>query len=156
MEESHAIPWGRLAGAGLAIVVLTLAGVIWLGLSQELLRTEMATLTQTVREMPAAPAPSPPVDPTAELKATREALVKLTAKVDALASSEDAKAIARLAVEIKTLANRVEALTTAKAAPPRETKPAPAQTQTPHRTPPAEEEVAPRPFFGPGYPNWGY
>ncbi|HWQ09732.1 MAG TPA: hypothetical protein VN436_11505 [Holophaga sp.] len=143
--ESDAISRGRIAGAAIVVLLLNLAGVVWLGISQELTRTELAQLARTTRE---APAPALPTGLETEVKATRDAVAKLAAKVDALIAGDDAKAVSRLTVEVKNLANRVEALATAKAAPAKESKPG-------LRRP--NEEDAPRPFFGPGYPAYpGY
>lgn len=144
MEQQN-IPWGPVAVAALAVVVLNLIGMLWLGVSQERLRAEVADLFRQVRETPSA-APAP-VDPSPELKAMREALAKLAVKVDNLAANtDDAKAVSRLTVEVKNLASRVESLAAAKTAPARDNRPAQRR--------PAEQEVSPRPFFGPGYPNW--
>ena len=141
---------GRLVAAAAAVLVLNLAGVVWLGFSQEMLRAEIAALGHSVRETPApAPAGPPPADPSRELAALREALARVAAKVDALAATDEGKAVARLTLEVKNLANRVEALAAAKNAPARETKPAAPRVR--------DDEAPPRPFFGPGYPAWpGY
>jgi hypothetical protein len=154
--EQQEMPKGRLVGAAIALLLINLAAVIWLGFSQEMLRADIARLGQTVRELPRAASPESPAP---ELQAMTEALGKLSAQVDALAATDPAKAVARLAAEVKTLSGRVEALAaartaSAKAASPKAT-PAKNGKSAPYRN--QDEEDAPRPFFGPGYPAWpGY
>jgi len=157
--EQPSISWGPVAGAALAIVLLNLTGMLWLGVSQERARADIAQLARQVRETPAPPAPA---DLSLELKSLRESLDTLAAKVDGLAATADPKAVARLAAEMKNLSNRVEALAAVKAAPAKAVKPAqPARPAQPAQTAPPrpiiEDDQPPRPFYGPGYPAWpGY
>ena len=98
--EQPSISWGPVAGAALAIVLLNLTGMLWLGVSQERARADIAQLARQVRETPASPAPA---DLSLELKSLRESLDTLAAKVDGLAATADPKAVARLAAEMKNL-----------------------------------------------------
>ncbi len=159
MNEHPAVPWGRIAAAGLVVLVLTLCGVVWLAFSQELLRTEIRELRQIALERPEKAPPSPLEG---DVKALREAVAKLTAKVDAIRIPDASKPVDRLAVEVKNLANRVEAMENAAKAQSREpkSKKAAAQKSAPAAQPqpqPQVEEYPNRPFFGPGLPAYpGY
>jgi len=154
---------GRIAVAAAAMLALVLAGVLWLGVSFEMLRTEVAGLSRAVREAPAAPQPTAGPDLAPDIAALREAVAGLSAKVDRLAAGDEAKAVSRLAAEIKTLTARVEALAAAKAAPAkpaasREDRSAPPPRQTaPAPRPIIDPDQSTPPFYGPGYPAWpGY
>lgn len=151
MEQQN-LPRGSLVVAAVAVLLLLLAGVVWLGFSQEMLRAEVAALDRTFREQPRAA----PADTSSELQVLTEAVGKLAAEVDALAATDPAKAVSRLSVDVKALAgrvdvlaSRVEALAKVKTAAPRPTKPGPARKE--------ELPEPPRPYYGPGYPAWpGY
>lgn len=148
--EQQDLPRSRLVAAAITLLLLTFAGVVWLGFSQEMLRTEVAALGRSLGELPRE---APSVEPSPDMQALTAAVAKLSAKVDALAAADAAKAVSRLSGEVKTLAGRVEALTgrvaalaTAKSGKGRKAGP-----------PTPETPEAPRPFFGPGYPAWpGY
>jgi len=142
MEQPSSIGWGPIAAVALIIVLLNVTGMLWLGVSQERMRTDIARLARQVREQPVAPAA---VGDAADLKAIQDGLAALTAKVDGLAAAADPKAVARLASEMKTLSGRVDALA--------KTKAAPAKT-TGRPRPIIEDDQPPRPFYGPGYPAW--
>jgi hypothetical protein len=152
MEQQN-LPRGSLVVAVVAVLLLLLAGVVWLGFSQEMLRAEVAALDRAFREQPRATAPA---DTSPEIQVLTEAVGKLAAEVDALAATDPAKAVSRLSVDVKALAgrvdvlaSRVEALAKVKAAAPRPTKSVPARKE--------ELPEPPRPFYGPGYPAWpGY
>lgn len=105
----------RLAAAGLAILVLSMAGIVLLAFSQEVLRTEVRELRQDVLERAGSGA-SPAA---ADIAALREALSEMSRKLDALAGkpAETARSVDRLSVEVKNLANRVEAMAAARAKP---------------------------------------
>ena len=161
MHEASNPPRGRIVAAAVVMLALVLAGVLWLGVSLEMLRTEMAGLARSIREVP-PPAIAAP-DVSADVAALREAVGRLAAKVDALASGDEAKAVARLASEIKSLSTKVDALAAAKApaskpAAAREEKPASIPRQTvPAPRPIIDPDESSRPFYGPGYPAWpGY
>ena len=148
--DRQEFPWGRVAAAGVITLLLNLAGVIWLGMSQERLRASMAALDQEVR---ALPAPAPCGDNAAvekEISALRQALSGLSGKLEALkAPKDDGKALDRLAGEVKALTAKVEALGAAKAAKP---------AKSGKQAAPSPERPAPgSPYYGPGYPGWpGY
>lgn len=160
-------PFGRVAVAGVLVLLLVLAGVVWLGFATERLRTDVLAVERAVREMPPPLPPLPGKDAAgleAEVKALREAMAKLASRVEALRAAEDTKALERLTAEIRALSGRVENLS-AKAAPAPAGKAAkpgkPAAPAKKEKTPPAREvpaeDVPPRPYYGPGYPGWpGY
>lgn len=157
--DRQTFPWGRVAAAAVMVLLLILAGVVWLGVATEQLRTDVASLERAVRE---TPPPLPAKDTSgleAEVKGLREALTKLTARVEALRAAEDTKALERLTGEIRSLAGKVEALAGAKAPAAKPGKPAKAEKPekaSPSRAEPAGE-TPPRPYYGPGYPGWpGY
>lgn len=163
MHEASNPLRGRIVASAVVMLALILAGVLWLGVSLEMLRTEVSGLARAQRETP-PPAIAAP-DVSADVAALREAVGKLSTKVDALASGDEAKAVARLASEIKALSAKVDALAAAKtttapkpAAAAREGKPASAPRQTvPAPRPIIDPEESSRPFYGPGYPAWpGY
>jgi len=148
MEQPSSIGWGPIAAVALIIVLLNVTGMLWLGVSQERMRTDIARLARQVREKPAVPAA---VEDAADLKAIQDGLAALTAKVDGLAAAADPKAVARLASEMKTLSGRVDALAKTKAAPAKAASPA---KTTGRPRPIIEDDQPPRPFYGPGYPAW--
>ncbi len=165
--DRQTFPWSRVAVAGVAVALLILAGVVWLGFAFERLRTEVMSVERAVRETP-PPLPAPAVSTAgleAEIKAVREAVGKLSARVEALRAAEDTKALERLTAEIKALSGRVDALGNArtpaakagkaeKAGAAEKKEKAPAARETPETDP---RGVAPRPYYGPGYPGWpGY
>lgn len=141
---------GRLLAAGLVVLVLNLTGVVLLGFSQEMLRSDLAALARQVRETPAPVSAQPlPPDPSPDLAALRASVDKLTTKVNALVENDPSKSVGRLTLEVKNLASRVEALASAKSTPPHSTRSAAPKSQ--NLLPP------PRPYFGPDYPAWpGY
>jgi uncharacterized iron-regulated membrane protein len=155
--NGQAFPLERVAIAGVAVLLLTLAGVVWLGFANERLRQQVTALDAAVAAIPPA-APATDVSGlAAQVKATREAVDKLAARVEALRGRDDAKALDRLAGEIRAVGAKVEALAAARKSAPKNEK---TQKNTPPSTPrraPATQEEAPRPFYGPGYPAWpGY
>ena len=92
MEQQN-IPWGPVAVAALAVVLLNMIGMVWIGVSQERSRADIARLGQQFREIPAAPA-QPDASP--ELAAIQKRLDTLATKLDSLApNAEDAKAVAQ-------------------------------------------------------------
>lgn len=147
--EKREFPWGRVAAAGVMLLLLNLAGVVWLSLSQERLRLDLAALDQEVRSLPAPPTCADPTALTADIAALRQTMTGLAAKVDGLrAPASDAKALERLAAEVKNLSGRVDALAAAAKAP----------AKTGKTTKPASR-VRPQtaPYPGPVYPGWpGY
>jgi TolA-binding protein len=154
-------PWGRVAAAGVLVLLLVLAGVVWLGFATERLRTDVLAVERAVREMPP---PLPARDSSgleAEVKALREAMAKLSSRVEALRAAEDTKALERLTAEIRALSGRVEGLS-AKAAPAAAGKAgksgaAGKKEKTPAVRETPGDDTPPRPYYGPGYPGWpGY
>lgn len=145
--EQQGIGWGPVAAVALIVVLLNLTGMLWLGVSQERARADIARLARQIREKPAG-APD-------ELKAIRDSLAALSAKVDGLAATADPKAVARLVTEVKNLSNRINALTKAKRSAPSKTAASAPKAAKPR--PLIENPQPPRPFYGPGYPVWpGY
>ncbi|WP_428564513.1 MAG: hypothetical protein ACP59X_02355 [Solidesulfovibrio sp. DCME] len=153
--EKREFPWGRVVTAGVMLLVLNLAGVVWLSLSQERLRTDMAALDRDVRAIP----PAAPCGDTealeSEIAALRQAISGLAAKADSpRPPKDDTKALDRLAGEVKGLAAKVDALAAAKAPPPKPAKNGKADQATPRPQAPAAPGT---PYYGPGYPGWpGY
>ncbi|EFL52509.1 conserved hypothetical protein [Solidesulfovibrio fructosivorans JJ]] len=155
--DAQTYPWGRVATAGVAALVLILAGVIWLGFANERLRQEVRAVAVSVKALPPA---APAVDVTGlagQVKAVGEAVAALSAKVDALRGRDAAKALERLSGEVRALSAKVDGLVAAKAAPAKSGKTGKKSAASPSRSAPVEDGAQPRPFFGPGYPAWpGY
>ncbi|MEA4858362.1 hypothetical protein [Solidesulfovibrio sp.] len=153
--EKRDFPWGRLAAAGITVLLLNLAGVVWLNLTQERLRTELAALDRDVRAIP----PAAPCGDTealeSEIAALRQAVTGLAAKTESpRPQKDDAKALDRLAGEVKNLAAKVEALAAAKAPPAKPAGNGKSDKSAPRPQAPA---VPGNPYYGPGYPGWpGY
>uniref|UniRef100_I2PYI2 Uncharacterized protein n=1 Tax=Desulfovibrio sp. U5L TaxID=596152 RepID=I2PYI2_9BACT len=162
--DRQTFPWGRVAAAGVLVLLLVLAGVVWLGFATERLRTDVLSVERAVREMPPPLPPVPAKDASgleAEVKALREAMAKLSSRVEALRAAEDTKALERLTAEIRALSGRVEGLSV-KAAPAATGKAgksgaAAKKEKTPAGRETPGDEAPPRPYYGPGYPGWpGY
>lgn len=155
--NGQAFPLERVAIAGVAVLLLILAGVIWLGFANERLRQQMTALDAAVAAIPPTTPATDVSDLAAQVKATREAVDKLAARVDTLRGRDDAKALDRLAGEIRAVGAKVDALAAARnSAAKNEKTQKNTSSSTPRRAPVIQEEP-PRPFYGPGYPAWpGY
>jgi hypothetical protein len=148
--ENSTVPCGRMAAAAVAILVLALIGILLLGFFLEVLRADVRELRQAVLERPqGAPAVA------ADIKALREAVDGLSAKIDAIHIPDSSKSADRLSVEVKNLANRVEAMTNAAHRP---AKAGSGGKTTRKAAPqPQDNEDASRPYYGPVYPVYpGY
>ena len=96
----------RLLVAALAVLVVTMLGVLWLAVGLELVRTEVGVLRQALRDT------DHPVNvslPDAGLDSLRRDVAALGEKVEALRQDGSSRAVERLTVEVKNLANRLEA-----------------------------------------------
>ncbi|MFP5258689.1 MAG: hypothetical protein ACLGQH_06665 [Acidobacteriota bacterium] len=153
---SPSLPNIRIQAAVAALALLTLAGVVWLGIAVERTRTELADMERSLAALSlaaAAPTQAPPA------AAQQEALAKLAADVAGLAAKIDAqnadqaKAASRHSAEIKALAGRIEsALAAAKPAAPAKPATAKESRASGKNSRPAGD--APPPYYGPGYPAW--
>lgn len=146
--DQRDFPWGRVLVAATLALVLNLAGVIWIGLSQERQRHALAALERDVRALPAPPACPDTAAIGGDVRALRQSVATLTEKVEALRrSAGDDKALNRLAGEVKALSAKVASLASAKTTPK-----AAKSRKTPTRQPAPESG-----YYGPGYPGWpGY
>ena len=147
----------RIQAAAAALALLTLAGVVWLGIAVERTRTELADMERSLAALSLAAAGPAQVPPAAA--AQQEALAKLAADVAGLAaridaqSADQAKAASRHSAEIKALAGRIEsALAAAKPAAPAKAATAKESRASGKNSRPAGD--APPPYYGPGYPAW--
>jgi len=155
--DARTYPWERVATAGVAVLLLLLAGLVWLGFANERLRQQVHAVEVSVKALPPA---APAVDVTglaAQVKAVGEAVNALSAKVDALRGRDAAKALERLSGEVRALSAKVDGLAVAKAAAAKSGKTGKKSAASPSRSAPTVDDGQPRPFYGPGYPAWpGY
>lgn len=138
----------RLLLAGVAVVVLTMLGVLWLAVGLELLRTDVDVLGQILRDNRQTVGVS---QPDAGLAALRRDVAALAVKIDALGREDTAQAVDKLAAEVRHLAKRLEA----KPRPVKATKTGASANNA------DDDEVVrippPQPLFGPGLPAYpGY
>ncbi|OLN27974.1 hypothetical protein DVDV_1834 [Desulfovibrio sp. DV] len=140
------------------LLLLTLAGVVWLGIAAERANARLGTLATRLDALALTAETTQPQAPVADqLAALAGDVAALSKKLDALAGDE-AKAANRLAGEIRTLAGRIDALAAArtaaekpaaKQAPKAAAKPTP-----PARTGAGAPDTPQPPYYGPGYPAW--
>jgi hypothetical protein len=140
-----------------ALLLLILAGVVWLGVVAERQLVRLDALAARLDALTLAAETAPPADnPADQLDALTAAVAALGKKLDALAG-DDAKAVTRLAGEVKNLTARIDVLAAAKtAAEKTAARPAgKSETRTPARSarPGAPDTLQP-PTYGPGYPAW--
>jgi outer membrane murein-binding lipoprotein Lpp len=145
MTEYSAESVSRIAAAGLAILVLSMVGIVLLAFSLERTRAEVKELRQAVLAR-TEPAPSPME---ADVAALRQAVDQLAGKIDAIRVPDASKSVDRLAAELKTLSNRMEAM--AASAKPQQRPTTETKTPTRQAVPPPEEEYPSRVFY-PVYP----
>lgn len=149
----------RIQAAAAALALLTLAGVVWLGIALERTRTELADMERSLAALSlAAAGPADTAQPEAQAKLAGDVaklaaeVAGLTARIDAQ-GAEQAKAANRHSAEIKALAGRIEsALAAAKPAAPAKTPAAKDSRASGKTSRPAGD--APPPYYGPGYPAW--
>lgn len=143
------------------LLLLTLAGVVWLGIAAERTNAALSALTNRLDALALA-APSPGTSTEADQLATLTSdVAALAKKIDALATDET-KAAARLGSDIRTLASRIDALAATRAAndktAPKATAKAasktPAKSSPPNRPGAGAPDTPQPPYYGPGYPAW--
>ncbi|KHK00654.1 hypothetical protein [Desulfovibrio sp. TomC] len=140
------------------LLLLTLVGVIWLGIAAERANAKLSALTNRLDALAlSAPTPAAEADQLASLTNLAGDVAALAKKIDALAADE-AKATARLTNDIRTLAGRIDALAAARAAAekPAGKAAAKAASKTPAKSgrSGAGAPDTPPPYYGPGYPAW--
>ena len=140
------------------LLLLTLAGVVWLGIAAERANARLTTLTTRLDALALAAETTQPQAPVADqLASLATDVAALAKKLDALAGDE-AKAANRLVAEVKTLAGRIDALAATRAAadkPAANKAPkAAAKSTAPARTGAGAPDTPTPPYYGPGYPAW--
>ena len=146
-----------LQAALAALLLLTLAGVIWLGIAAERANARLATLANRLDALALTAETTQPQAPVADqLASLASDVATLARKLDALAGDE-AKAANRLAGDVKTLTGRIDALAAARAVAD---KPAAKAAPKAAKAPPAARpgtgvpDTPQPPYYGPGYPAW--
>lgn len=147
----------RILAAVATLALLTLAGVVWLGVAVERSRVELADMERSLASLSLSVADPAAVGQNEALAKLAADVAALSAKIDALANDQT-KNVSRQSAELKALAGRIEAaLAAARPAPPakastaKETRP---NGKTSRQGSRPEGPDGPPPYYGPNYPAW--